>query len=397
MMPSSLRFLLALFCALAVCAALPSSRAATVNHHWEVALPGYRYEFPRDHFNHPGYQTEWWYYTGNLKTPEGHRYGFELTFFRQGVARPTMPPPTANPGHLHSNPASPYSTGQWRVDDIWLAHLALSDLDGARFYHSERMNRAGPGLAGAELATRRIWNGNWELQFDDAAPGAQPAQHLQAVSDDFTLRLTLATQKPPVIHGLNGVSQKAEGRGQASHYISYTRLDAAGTLELGGHSFSLTGLAWMDHEFFSHQLSPEQAGWDWMSFQLSNNEELMLYRLRRRDGTLDPFSAGTFVDAKGATRHLAAADFSLVPGAAWTSPDTRAQYPVHWTVHVPSLGLELAASTPLDSQELVSGTAYWPTYWEGAITLHGVRQGGMVTGVGYLEMTGYDRALALPK
>ncbi len=371
--------------------------AADTGFPWEVALPGYRYEFPRDHFNHPNYQTEWWYYTGNLKTPNGHRYGFELTFFRQGIARPVMPPPGANPGRVHPGDQDAYTPGRWRLDDIWLAHLALSDLDGARFLHFERMNRAGPGLAGADFSTRRIWNGNWQVQFDAPASGAQPAQHLQAVSDDFTLQLTLASQKPPAIHGIEGVSQKAPGRGQASHYISYTRLDASGTLALAGQSFSLAGTAWMDHEFFSHQLTPEQVGWDWMSIHLANNEELMLYRLRRADGAPDPFSAGTFVDARGATRHLAAADFSLTPGAAWTSPTTHAQYPVHWTVRVPALALELTLSTPLDSQELVSTNQYWPTYWEGAVTIHGVRQGAVVTGVGYLEMTGYDQAVALPK
>jgi len=370
---------------------------AAIGYQWEAALPGYRYEFPRDHFNHPGYQTEWWYYTGNLKTPQGHRFGFELTFFRQGMARPATPPPGANKGRGHPGDENSSTAGKWRVNDIWLAHLALSDLDGGRFYHFERMNRAGPGLAGADLAAGRIWNGNWEVRFDAAGAGAQPALNLQAVSDDFTLRLTLRSQKPPVIHGVNGVSQKAEGPGQASHYLSYTRLDSAGTLELGGQSFSLTGLAWMDHEFFSHQLTPEQVGWDWMSIQLSNGEEFMLYRLRRRDGTPDPYSAGTFVDASGKTRHLSASDFSLSPGAAWTSPATRAHYPVHWTIRVHSLALELTVSTPLDSQELVSGNPYWPTYWEGAITVHGVRQGALTTGVGYLEMTGYDRAVALPR
>jgi predicted secreted hydrolase len=370
--------------------------APGVSYQWEVALPGYRYQFPRDHFNHPGYQTEWWYYTGNLKSAEGRRFGFELTFFRQGIARPVTA--SASTKRAPSQPAreNPVPSSPWTVNDIWMAHLALSDLDGGRFYHAERLNRAGPGLAGADLAARRIWNGNWEVRFDPAPAGAQPAQLLQAVADEFTLHLTLDSRKPPVIHGADGVSQKAPGRGQSSHYISYTRLEAAGQLELAGQSFSLSGLAWMDHEFFSHQLTPEQAGWDWLSIQLASGEELMLYRLRRRDGTLDPYSAGTFVDASGASRHLSAADFSLVPGAAWTSPTTGAHYPVHWTARVPSLALELDASTPLDAQELVSQNPYWPSYWEGAITLRGTRQGHPASGAGYLEMTGYDRAITLP-
>ena len=344
---------------------------------WELALPGYRYEFPRDHFNHPGYQTEWWYYTGNLRGGDGRRFGFELTFFRQGVARPRQ------------------SLSPWDVDDLYLAHLALSDLDGRRFYHTERLSRAGPGLAGADLGSRRIWNGNWEVRFDEAPAGAQPVQQLQAVCDDFSLRLALGSMKPPVIHGMGGVSQKAPGRGQASHYISYTRLEASGRLELGGRSYNVSGLAWMDHEFFTQQLTPEQTGWNWISVQLASGEELMLYRLRRRDGAADPFSAGTFVDARGATRHLAAADFYFDPGITWTSQETSAQYPLHWTIRVPVLGLDLDVRTPLNDQELVSRGPNWPTYWEGAITVQGVDHGRPATGVGYLEMTGYDRPVQL--
>src|SRR5208282_3538071 len=164
-----------------------ASRAAQT---WELALPGYHYEFPRDHFNHPSYHTEWWYYTGNLQSTDGHHFGFELTFFRQGIARPVP----------SGQPASP-----WDAADVYLAHLALSDLDARRFYHAERLNRAGPGLAGADPASRRIWNGNWQVLFDEPVHGAQPAQHLQAVADDFTLSLTLRSAIPPVIHGLGGV------------------------------------------------------------------------------------------------------------------------------------------------------------------------------------------------
>ena len=376
-----------------------------VGYQWEVALPGYRYEFPRDDFNHPGYQTEWWYYTGNLKTAEGRRFGFELTFFRRGIARPPVPPAGARRNERHPGEATPASAGDWRVSDIWLAHLALSDLDAGRFYHDERLNRTGPGLAGADLASRRIWNGNWEVRFEPPAPSpgsparsasyALPAQVLQAVSDEFSLRLTLRPAKPPVINGVDGVSQKAPGRGRASHYISYTRLAASGSLDLAGRSFSVSGLAWMDHEFFSSQLSPGQTGWDWFSIQLQNGEDLMLFRLRRSDGTADPFSAGTFVSATGASRHLSAAEFSLLPGATWTSPAGRARYPVRWTIRVPSLALELSASTPLDAQELVSRNPFWPTYWEGAVTFTGARDSKPVSGSGYLEMTGYDRAITL--
>lgn len=367
-----------------LCAGLPGGAGDAP---WQLALPGYHYEFPRDHFNHAGYRTEWWYYTGNLWSAEGKQFGFELTFFRQGIARPETTSAAATPDSQEKSP--------WDVNDVYLAHLALSDVEGKRFYHTQRLSRAGPGLAGADLAARRIWNGNWQVQFEPAAPGGQPVQDLQAVCDEFALQLVMRPSKPPVIHGVNGVSQKGAAPGAASHYISYTRLETHGTLVLAGRKLELSGLAWMDHEFFTHQLNAEQTGWDWFSVQLSNGEELMLYRLRRRDGSPDPFSAGTFVDARGSARHLAESDFSLAPGTTWTSPETGARYPLRWTLQVPSLDLALEAATPLENQELVSEIGSWPAYWEGAIELHGSRHHLPASGVGYLEMTGYDRPVRM--
>jgi predicted secreted hydrolase len=338
---------------------------------YQVALPGYRYEFPRDHFDHPDYQTEWWYYTGNLKTPDGHRFGFELTFFRQGVNR------------------DPKLTSAWQIEDLYLAHLALSDLDGKRFYHFERMNRAGPGLAGVDAGAGRIWNGNWSIAW------ARGLQNLEAAASEFTLHLKMESNKPPVIHGKNGVSQKAAGAGRASHYLSFTRLLASGSLELNGKPYSLTGTAWMDHEFFTHQLEGGQGGWDWFSLQLDDGTELMLYRIRRADGAADPFSAGTYVDARGIAKHLDASDFSLEPGETWTSPDTGGKYPIRWRIAAPSLGIDLEAATPLANQEMTGASRFTPNYWEGAIEVTGKRGAATIRGVGYLEMTGYDRPVDL--
>jgi predicted secreted hydrolase len=339
---------------------------------YRTALPGYGYEFPRDHFSHPDFQTEWWYYTGNLKSAEGHKFGFELTFFRQAVSR------------------DPAKTAAWDVKDLYLAHLALSDLEGGKFYHAERTNRAGPGMAGASEAGGRIWNGNWQIQWEDSD------QKLQAIDDRFQLRLTLHSEKPPVIHGENGVSQKAEGPGHASHYISLSRLATSGTAELGGKKFNVSGASWMDHEFFTHQLASDQTGWDWLSLQLADDTELMLFNIRRKDGSIDPYSAGTYVDAQGRTTHLRAGDFVLRPtGEKWKSPVTGALYPVHWNIAVPRLGIELEAKTPLDSQELTGKTKLAPNYWEGAVVLNGMRNGQALGGVGYLEMTGYDHAVQL--
>jgi predicted secreted hydrolase len=339
--------------------------AAHADDGYRLALPGYRFEFPRDHFNHPDFRTEWWYYTGNLRTAEGRRFGFELTFFRQGANL------TKKNGSV------------WDVHDVWMAHLALSDINGGQFLHTERLNRSGPGVAGADQQQARVWNGNWQAQW------MPDAQKLEAVADRFSFELLLKSEKPPVIHGRDGVSQKAEGPGKASHYISLTRLDTTGTIVLDGKRFSVEGTSWMDHEFFSHQLEGDQAGWDWFSLQLADHSELMLFRLRRKDGSLDPFSAGTFVDPQGHTRHLAAGDFTVTPGKTWTSPATGGRYPVEWTVEVPSIGFKASLHTPMAQQELTDSSRTGTSYWEGAIDVDAMRLGRPLSGVGYLEMTGY--------
>jgi len=338
---------------------------------YQVALPGYHYEFPRDHFNHPDFQTEWWYYTGNLNSADGHRFGFELTFFRQAVSR-----------------GAPRASS-WDVDDVYLAHLALSDVDGRQYLHFERLNRAGPGLAGADLVQSRIWNGNWETGWEG------DTQRLQAIADRLTLQLLLTSLKPPVINGRNGVSQKAAGPGRASYYISLTRLIARGELTLDRKKYRLEGTAWMDHEFFTHQLDPSQAGWDWFGLQMDDGSELMLYRLRRKDGGVDPYSAGTYVDPQGHSRFLTGDAFSLEPGQGWTNPNSGTTYPLRWRLRVPSLNIELEVSTPLADQEFTTGSHFAPSYWEGAIDLHGESSGHSVKGNGYLEMTGYDHPVQL--
>ena len=316
---------------------------------YRLALPGYHYEFPRDHFNHPEFQTEWWYYTGNLRDSSGRRFGFELTFFRHGVDRAKESPAV------------------WDVRDAWLAHLALSDVDGGHFFHAERLNRSGPGIAGADAAQARVWNGNWESRWNLQAG----TQHLQGIDARFSLSLNLRSLKSPVIHGENGVSQKDSGPGRASHYVSLTRLATQGTIAIEGRSFTVEGLTWMDHEFFTHQLASNQVGWDWFSLQFDDGTELMLFRLRRKDGTADPFSAGTYIDARGRQVHLKRDDFRVIPGKIWEL------YPVEWRVVVPGQGIDVQISTRLPQQEM-------PEYWEGAIDITGSRRGA-----GYLEMTGY--------
>ncbi len=316
---------------------------------YREALPGYRYEFPRDHFEHEDFRTEWWYYTGNVTGKGGERFGFELVFFREGERH------------------EPASKSDWAVQDLYLAHVALTDAKGKRFQYDERLNRAGPGLAGASFDRRRIWNGNWSSQWDGEN------QTLDAVTEQFRFHLRLVPAKPFAIQGENGVSQKAEGQGRASHYVSFPLLAVSGTID----AIPVTGRAWMDHEWFTEQLAADQVGWDWFSVQLDNNTELMLFELRRKDGSIDPYSSGAFIDVGGVAKHLRREMFTLEPLKRWR------KYPVEWRVRVPSLQIDLVCKAILPDQELRSKTG-GPNYWEGAVDYSGSQ-----TGVGYLEMTGY--------
>ncbi|HZC65434.1 MAG TPA: lipocalin-like domain-containing protein [Candidatus Dormibacteraeota bacterium] len=334
---------------------------------FETATPGYHYVFPRDHFNHQNYQTEWWYYTGNVVDADGKHFGFELTFFRQAANREKE------------------KTKIWDIQDLYLAHLALSDIDGGKFYHAERLNRQGPEVAGACEAEQKVWNGNWQVRWNGAD------QQLQAVDKDFTLDLNLHPEKPPVIQGENGISQKSAGDGHASHYISLTRLNTTGKIRLQGQTFQVSGLTWMDHEFFTTQLDTSQQGWDWLAIQLNDGTELMLYHFRHKDGSQDPFSSGTYIDNSGKTTHLRANDFTLQPsGDEWKSPETGATYPISWKIQVPQLAISLEAKTRLPSQELATRSNLAPSYWEGAIILNGTRGTHALDGLGYLELTGYS-------
>jgi len=322
---------------------------------YREALPGYLYQFPRDHFEHEDFRTEWWYYTGNVAGPAGERFGFELVFFREGAR------------HEPSNKSA------WTVQDLYLAHAALTDAKGKRFWYDERLNRGGPGVAGASLDRRRVWNGNWSSQWAGEDRDGQN-QTLDAVTEHFRFHLQLAPEKAFIIQGENGVSQKAAGQGRASHYVSFPLLKVSGTI----NSTAVKGSAWMDHEWFTEQLAPDQVGWDWFSVQLDNHTELMLFELRRKDGSIDPYSSGTFVDARGVARHLRREDFSLQPLSYWQ------KYPVEWRLRVPSVRLDITCHPVLRNQQL-KNTQGGPSYWEGAVNYSGSQ-----TGVGYLEMTGYE-------
>ena len=334
-------------------------------------LPGYDYEFPRDHFAHPSFDSEWWYYTGNLFTASGRHFGFELTFFRRARA---------------------IATGErsaWDLDQVWLAHFTVTDTREERFVVDERVNRSGPGIAGADLSKRRIWNGNWSIGWRPGDEG-RPAQVVSAMNREAALRLTLEPAKPVVVHGRDGVSRKVARDPRAvSHYLSFTRLSAAGTIAIDGREHAVSGTAWMDHEFFSDYPFEGRLGWDWLSIQLEDGVDLMVFGIRDAEGRHGPNTTGTFVDPDGAARNIEFGGVDLRPGRRWRSGATGAEYPVEWEVAVPAFDLRLDVRPRIDGQEVHTEDGLLPAYWEGAVLVSGERRGRSVAGVGYLEMTGY--------
>ena len=336
---------------------------------WREAAPGYRFEFPRDHASHPDYKIEWWYYTGNVQTSAGRRFGYQVTFFRVGV-----------------DPA-PVNPSRWAVRDLYMAHLAVSDPEGGRYRFDEKLTRGGPGLSGAATDRYRVWNEDWTASLDD-----QGRHVITAASDRAGVDLVLSEGKAPAINGIDGISQKGAQQGNASHYYSLTRMPTRGTITIDGERFEVAGESWMDHEFGTSFLEREQQGWDWLSLQLSDGRELMIYQLRRGDGTRDPRSSGTLVDARGRTTHLSAGDFALTATGQTVRAPSGAVYPTGWMVSVPARQIELRVSTPLENQELFTSGA-GIAYWEGLVDVSGAANGARVTGRGYLEMTGYKGSL----
>lgn len=344
---------------------------------FRAALPGYKYSFPRDHGAHPDFQTEWWYYTGHLRSTRGETFGYQLTFFRTALT-----------------PRVQNRQSQWATRDVIFAHLALTDETGGKFYFSDRISRAALGLAAAQ-STRdtnapRVWIDDWTMQFKGRDGNEQSFAAFGVAQDGstpFGLQLTQSALKPPAIHGENGVSQKSEGRGRASHYYSFTRLQTTGKIRIGAREYAVTGQSWFDHEFGSNVLTREQVGWDWFSLQLDDGRELMIFQLRLKNGGADDASSGTVVEKDGRTRHLRRDEFQIEVLENWRSPTSQAKYPSRWKVTVPGENIALQIAPTLANQELDTKRSTNVTYWEGS-----VRATGTQTGKGYIELTGYDKA-----
>jgi predicted secreted hydrolase len=333
-----------------------------------VPRAGKTFSFPRDHGAHPEFKLEWWYVTGHLYAEGGRRFGFQSTFFRQAAPDRSV--------QLH------------------LAHMAVVDVATGKFYHQERLNRAGWD-AGAALETLDVKQGNWSLRLSDpaAGAGAERFELRGGVRAEVALALTLVPAKPLVVFGEDGVSRKGASPTAASYYLTFSRLLADGELTCGEERLKVRGEAWMDHEISSSQLDTNQVGWDWVSVQFTDGRELMLYRLRTREGGADPASSLTWVDAGGKPLKRT---FSWEVLDTWKSAVTGAVYParVAITTTDPATGAMVRyTAEPLARDQELAGRLGGIAYWEGACRVRDAA--GREVGSAYMELTGYATELKL--
>lgn len=338
---------------------------------WRSAEPGWHYEFPRDHGPHREFRTEWWYATGTLLDEGGREYGFQLTFFRQGI----------RPG------SSPAGSSRFRVNELPFAHFALSDISDRTFRHYQRTTRAAFGEAGFGIPPGRLaWMEDWVLETDPRGGLHLKASQPSVKDPPITERgidLTMASDRPPLLHGKEGVSPKSSRPGHSSHYYSLTRLQAAGTVTIHGKVRRVRGLVWFDHEWATNSLDSQETGWDWSGLHLDNGDDLMIFRIRDRQG-LTAFTAGTLRDASGRVHDLE--DLEIRPTGSWKSPHTKGIYPAGMDVRVPSEKMTLTLTPKLPDQELLLPPF---AYWEGAVRASGSKGDAQLQGEGYLELTGY--------
>lgn len=321
--------------------------------------------FPADLGAHPDYLTEWWYYTGNVSSTEGRLFGYQLTFFRRALLPPDL--------RLDRK-------SQWATEQVYLAHLALSDIDSGRFIYSERISREAIGLAGAQSMPYKVWLYDWKIENT----GSNVYQ-LTASTDNLKLSLLLEDIKGITLQGDQGYSRKGAQAGNASIYFSQTRLLTTGEIEIDGMPYSVNGTSWMDHEFSTSALSEDQAGWDWFALQLDNGSEIMVYTIRKSDGEIDPYSSGKIIYPDGSSLNLSVDQFEIQVLDTWQSPHSEAVYPAKWIISVPEEDIELSITPLIADQEL--NLSY--VYWEGAVRITGIFSGVSVEGRGYVELTGY--------
>ncbi len=321
------------------------------------------FRFPDDHGPHPGFLTEWWYFTGNLDTENRRHFGFELTFFRLGLA---------TEGYSRES--------DWQGDSVWMAHFAITDTAANTFVANERLARSHRSLAFARAAPFEVRVEDWSVERTDDG-----SWQLRAAMPGYALALSLNGLDRIVGQGDAGYDRKGPEVGNASYYYSAPRLTAEGTLTTD-EAEAVVGTAWLDREWSTSSLSPGIEGWDWFALQLSDGRDLMFYRLRDRNGGVSPFSGGSLTGAGGSAQRLDATAVSATPLRSWRSDSSGVEYPVAWRLEIPSEGIELLVEPFIDAQEIDLSVRYW----EGAVSASGTARDRAISGRGYLELAGYE-------
>lgn len=316
------------------------------------------FNFPKDHGPHEDFKTEWWYFTGNLKS-QNKNFGYQFTIFRNNIA-PELDPQNA-----------------WETRNIYMGHMGLSDLTAKHFYSFERFERAALGLAGTQADPFKVWLNHWYIK--STSKELFPLE-ISVMENGIGYKLQVTALKEKVLQGDKGLSQKSKEIGNASYYYSYTRLKTEGTIFIKDKTYEVSGLSWMDREWSTSALGQDQVGWDWFSLQLDDATEIMIYQLRNKDGSIDEYSSGTVIDKQGNKTKLSLKDFKLKVLEFWTSSDSEHKFPIKWSLELPKYKIKLVVETDLKEQM----HNFSIPYWEGA-----VRVSGSKTGLGYLEMTGY--------
>ncbi|MBD3225235.1 MAG: carotenoid 1,2-hydratase [Caldithrix sp.] len=335
------------------------------------AIQPRNFQFPYDHGPHPAFKTEWWYLTGNVTDVSGQRFGYQFTIFRTAMV--------PKPGTQNNT---------WLTNQVYMGHLAVSDISRERFYHFERFSRSNNQLAGARRIPLKVWLENWQLYTAQADTGGSiPPMHLRASNQTIGLDLHLQNSKPPVLQGDRGLSQKGPQPGNASYYYTLPRLTTRGTFTIHDETFKVEGLSWLDREWSTSALDTNQVGWDWFALQLDNGIDIMYYQIRQRGNRVDPHSKGSIVFADGDYELLSREQVRLEVLDHWQSP-RGGGYPAEWNLRIPAHQTVLHIEPAMADQELDVSLRYW----EGAVQIKGTYQEKAITGKGYVELTGYAEA-----
>ena len=321
--------------------------------------------FPKDHFAHNEYRTEWWYFTGNLFTQEGRRFGYQFTIFRNGIL-----------------PGSESDSVVISQNSLYSIHIGISDIQNQKFYSYERYARALDGLAGSDETAKRIYIEGNEILFDFSNGAELPGFQVNSSTDDFKISFNLVPEKKMVLHGDKGLSKKSNKPGNASYYYSFTKLNTGGELTLQGEKFKLNGSSWMDREWSTSALESDQKGWDWFALQMEDGTELMYFRLRDSTGSTN-FQKGTLIQMDGSYDVFTGNDFKITP--LKNAEIDGIKYPVEWEIKIIPLNFVFGVSVAMKNQ-----VHYFRLrYYEGAINAFKKSGNEISKGVGYVELTGY--------